>query len=66
MSVSPAIGLIDLPVRAGVGAFILGSVSTNQLGIQATLLLIWLLNLALPSIVGMMANTRLITKSRKL
>ena len=66
MSVSPAIGLIDLPVRAGVGAFIMGIVSTNHLGIQATTLLIWLLNLALPSIVGMMANTRLITKSREL
>jgi hypothetical protein len=65
MSVSPAIGLVDLPIRATVGTLLIGITSSNIVGIQAAMLLIWILNLAIPSLVGLLLNGRLLTKMEK-
>lgn len=65
MSVSPAIGLIDLPLRATVATLLIGITSSNIVGIQAAMLLIWILNLAIPSLVGLLANGRFLTKMEK-
>ncbi|MFM7709376.1 MAG: hypothetical protein ACKO5C_00530 [Ferruginibacter sp.] len=65
MSVSPAIGLVDLPLRATVGTLLIGITSSNIVGIQAAMVLIWLLNLAVPSLVGLLVNGRFLTKMQK-
>ena len=52
MVLAPTVGFTELPVRASASGLIFGLFSTNMIGIQATALGIWLINLVLPAILG--------------
>ena len=52
MAVAPTIGFTELPVRAVAGLEILQLYSNNFIGIQAASLGIWVINLAVPAIIG--------------
>ncbi len=52
MAVAPTIGFIELPVRAAASVTLFSIYSTNVLGIQATALGIWIINLVIPAVIG--------------
>lgn len=52
MAVAPTIGFIELPVRAAVCVELFRLYSMNILGIQASALGIWLINLVIPAVIG--------------
>ena len=52
MVLAPTVGFTELPVRASASGLIFGLFSANVIGIQATALGIWLINLVLPAILG--------------
>jgi hypothetical protein len=52
MAIVPTIGFTELPVRATASILLLGLFSDNVLGIQVAAFGIWLINLALPSLLG--------------
>ncbi len=55
MTWAPTIGFTELPLRSVMAVWLIGLFSTNALGIQAASLCIWLINLALPAILGSLA-----------
>lgn len=55
MTWAPTIGFTELPLRSVMAVWLIGLFSTNVMGIQAASLCIWLINLALPAIIGSMA-----------
>jgi Lysylphosphatidylglycerol synthase TM region len=52
LAMAPTIGFIELPVRVGFCWAILKFYTTNELGVSATALGIWLINLVVPAIIG--------------
>jgi hypothetical protein len=52
MAIAPTFGFIELPVRARASWELLKYYSTNELGIGAAALGIWLINLVIPAIIG--------------
>lgn len=52
MVIAPTIGFTELPVRAVLSTVLLGVFSSNTIGIQASALAIWLINLVTPAIIG--------------
>jgi len=52
MVIAPSIGFTELPVRATLSILLLGTFSTNSIGIQAAALGIWLINLVTPAVIG--------------
>jgi hypothetical protein len=55
MTWAPTIGFTELPLRSVMAVWLIGLFSTNVMGIQAASLCIWLINLALPAIIGSIA-----------
>jgi hypothetical protein len=55
MTWAPTIGFTELPLRSVMAVWLIGLFSTNAMGIQAASLCIWLVNLALPAILGSLA-----------
>ncbi len=52
MTWAPTIGFTELPLRSVLAAWLIGLFSNNAMGIQAASLCVWLINLALPAIIG--------------
>ncbi len=52
MAVAPTFGFIDLPVRLTASWAILKLYTTNEVGVGAATLGIWLINLVVPAIIG--------------
>lgn len=52
MTLLPALGLFDLPIRTGTGLLVFGLISDNVLGIQLTAFVIWLINFIIPTCFG--------------
>lgn len=52
MAIAPTIGFTELPFRAAASLEILQIYSNNLIGIQAASMGIWIINLAIPAIVG--------------
>jgi hypothetical protein len=52
MAVAPTLGFIELPLRAKASWEILKFYTHNELGVGATALGIWLINLVIPAIIG--------------
>ena len=52
MAMAPTIGFTELPIRAAAGLQLLQLYSNNVLGIQAASLGIWVINLAIPAVIG--------------
>ena len=52
MAVAPTIGFTELPVRATASVILFKLFSRNIVGIQAAAFGIWLINLALPALLG--------------
>jgi hypothetical protein len=52
MAIAPTVGFIELPVRAKASWEIFKFFTTNQLGVGAAALGIWLINLVIPAIIG--------------
>ena len=52
MALAPTIGFIELPLRLSVLGLIYHLVSSNELGISAAALAVWLINLVVPAILG--------------
>jgi hypothetical protein len=55
MTWAPTIGFTELPLRSVMAVWLIGLLSKNAMGIQAASLCIWLINLALPAIIGSIA-----------
>ncbi|MFT3683205.1 MAG: lysylphosphatidylglycerol synthase transmembrane domain-containing protein [Ferruginibacter sp.] len=52
MAMAPTIGFIELPVRVSACWAILKFYTTNELGVGAAALGIWLINLVIPAVIG--------------
>ena len=52
MAVAPTFGFIELPVRVGASWAILKLYTSNELGVGAAGLGIWLINLVVPAVIG--------------
>lgn len=52
MALIPVISLFEFSVRGSVAVLIIGIFSTNSIAIFATTLLLWIINLAIPSLFG--------------
>ena len=52
MAVAPTFGFIDLPIRLTASWAILNLYTTNEVGVGAATLGIWLINLVVPAIIG--------------
>jgi hypothetical protein len=52
LAMAPTIGFIELPVRISACWALLKYFTTNELGVSATALGIWLINLVVPAIIG--------------
>lgn len=52
MAMAPTIGFVELPVRVSACWALLQYFTTNELGVSATALGIWLINLVIPAIIG--------------
>ncbi len=52
MAMAPTIGFVELPVRVGACWAILKFYTGNELGVSATALGIWLINLVIPAVIG--------------
>ena len=52
MAVAPSIGFIELPVRISASWIIFKLYTTNELGVSAAALGIWLINLVIPAVAG--------------
>lgn len=53
MAIAPTFGFIELPVRSELGIAIFGLCTNNLLGLQATTLGIWLINIVIPAVIGL-------------
>lgn len=54
VTMAPTIGLLELPVRATTGLVLFSRYSSDLLGIQVSIFVIWFINLVIPSILGSM------------
>ena len=52
MTAVPTMALGELGVRGGVALYLFGLYSQNSIGIAASTMVIWLLNIIFPAIVG--------------
>lgn len=52
MAVAPTIGFVELPLRVGACWAILKFYTSNELGVSAAALGIWLINLVIPAVIG--------------
>lgn len=52
MAMAPTIGFVELPVRVSASWALLHYFTTNELGVSAAALGIWMINLVLPAIIG--------------
>ena len=52
MAVAPTIGFVELPVRISACWALLKFYTVNELGVGATALGIWLINLVVPAVIG--------------
>lgn len=52
MAVIPTLALTEIGVRGSVALFFLGLVSTNSIGIVTATFTLWIINLALPALIG--------------
>ncbi|HRQ21716.1 MAG TPA: hypothetical protein PKY29_10390, partial [Ferruginibacter sp.] len=52
MAMAPTIGFLELPIRATATVELFGMYSSNVAGIQAAAFGIWLINLAIPALIG--------------
>ena len=59
MAIIPTIALADIGIRGKLALELFGMISTNQLGIIAAALGIWLINLIGPAIVGSLLIIRI-------
>jgi hypothetical protein len=59
MAVAPTIGFVELPIRVTASWTLLQLYSSNELGVGAATLGIWLINLVLPAIIGSILMLRL-------
>jgi uncharacterized membrane protein YbhN (UPF0104 family) len=55
MAVLPTIALAEVPIRTEMSYFFLKILSTNSVAIMSTSLLLWLINLILPALIGLLA-----------
>lgn len=51
-SVSPALPFFDLAVRSGISLFVFSNICSNPMAILLSVLVVWLINIAIPSIGG--------------
>jgi hypothetical protein len=59
MAIAPTIGFVELPIRVTALWTIVQQYSTNELGVGAAALGIWLINLVLPAIIGSILMLRI-------
>jgi len=52
LAMAPTIGFVELPIRVSACWLLLQHFTTNELGVSATALGIWLINLVVPAIIG--------------
>jgi hypothetical protein len=52
ISVIPTIAITEIGVRSSVALFLFGLVSSNTIGILSATFLLWVINLLLPSLIG--------------
>lgn len=52
MAMAPTIGFLELPIRATATVELFGMYSSNIIGIQAAAFSIWIINLAIPALIG--------------
>lgn len=52
MAMAPTIGFLELPIRATATVELFSMYSSNIIGIQAAAFGIWIINLAIPGIIG--------------
>ncbi len=60
----PSIALIELGVRGNVALFFMGYVTSNHIGILAATFSLWVINLMLPALVGLLVISQLRIGSR--
>jgi hypothetical protein len=54
----PTMAVADLGIRSSIALFLFGMLSSNSAGIVASVFLIWIINLALPSIIAVIMQPR--------
>jgi hypothetical protein len=52
MAIVPTIAIAEIGIRGATALFFLLPLSTNQLGIVSSIILLWFINLILPSLLG--------------
>jgi hypothetical protein len=57
MNILPSIVIADLGIRGSVSIFILGQFSENTQGILTASVVLWIINIMLPSILGLFLYT---------
>lgn len=64
MAMLPTIGFTELPVKLFTASSLYGMMSSNIIGIEFAIFLVWLINLFLPSVAGslMLLNVKIIQK----
>ncbi|MFN8292567.1 MAG: lysylphosphatidylglycerol synthase domain-containing protein [Chitinophagales bacterium] len=51
-SISPALPFFDLAVRSGISLFVFANISSNPIAVLLSTITIWLMNIAIPAIIG--------------
>jgi hypothetical protein len=61
MAIIPSLGIVELPIRLTAAWVIFKMYSTNELGIGAASLCIWMINVVVPAVIGslLMLNLKL-------
>jgi hypothetical protein len=62
ISIIPSLGIVELPIRLTAAWIIFKMYSTNELGIGAASLCIWIINVVVPAVIGslLMLNLKII------
>jgi hypothetical protein len=62
MAIIPSLGIVELPIRLTAAWVIFKIYTTNELGIGAASLCIWLINVVVPAVIGglLMINIKIV------
>jgi hypothetical protein len=62
ISIIPSLGIVELPIRLTAAWVIFKMYSSNELGIGAASLCIWIINVVVPAVIGslLMLNLKII------
>jgi hypothetical protein len=54
LALAPTMGFLELPIRSQLGIVLFGVLTSDMLGLQSVTIAIWLINIIIPAVIGLM------------